>query len=173
MSESDEEQTHGELRALADRALEALNSGNLEQLLAHADERVVFTAMNNDVAYGRTELRAYFEKMLKGPDAPVREFRTSLEVDRLTQLYGNDQGGTAAGTSRSFYRLKDGSCFNIDNRWTATVVKVDGEWKVATFHSSANLFDNPLLKLATKSSVWGAGAAAVAGFLLGLVWKRR
>ena len=42
--------------------------------------------------------------------------------------------------------------FDLENRWTATLVKDDGQWKIAAYHVSSNIADNPILTLAKKST---------------------
>ena len=63
-----------------------------------------------------------------------------------------------------------GSCrstFTVDGVWTATLVKEDDAWKIASFQSSAGLFDNPLLTMAEGWIVKAAGIAGVAGLVIG------
>lgn len=163
---------HDQLRALKDQAVKDLNAGNVEALVQLADENIDFTAMDARPNHGRAELKAYFEKMLKGPDAVVQSFHTSVEADRLTTMYGPDFG-VATGTTMSDYRLKDGSNFQIKNRWTATLVRRGGKWLVGSFHSSANVFDNPLLDLSKKFSMILVAAAAGIGLVSGWFIGRR
>jgi hypothetical protein len=67
--------------------------------------------------------------------------------------------------------LTDGTEFNQDTRWSATLVKKkDGTWKAANVHISVNMFDNPVLNLAIKrTGIWAGGIAGGGGLLLGLV----
>jgi len=163
---------HDQLRALKDQAVKDLNAGNIEAIVQLADENIDFTAMDARPNHGRAELKAYFEKMLKGPDAVVQSFQTSVEVDRLTTMYGPDFG-VATGTTLSDYKLKDGSDFQIKNRWTATLVRRGGKWLVGSFHSSANVFDNPLLDLSKRYSMLLVAAAGVIGLASGWFIGRR
>lgn len=163
---------HDQLRALKDQAVSDLNAGNIDAVVQLADENIDFTAMDARASHGKAELKAYFEKMLKGPDAVVQSFKTTVEADRLTTMYGPDLG-VATGTTVSDYRLKDGSNFQIKNRWTATLVRRDGKWLVGSFHSSANVFDNPLLDMSKKLCFLAAAVAGGVGLLGGWLIGRR
>jgi hypothetical protein len=61
-----------------------------------------------------------------------------------------------------------------ETRWTGTLVKKDGKWKVASFHASANAFDNPILWIALKKvGMWVGIGAAVLGLVIGFLIGRR
>jgi hypothetical protein len=69
--------------------------------------------------------------------------------------------------------LTNGIKFDQDTRWSATVVKKDGQWKVANVHISANEFDNPILDIVRRRTAWWAGGiSAAAGFIVGAVALR-
>lgn len=160
-------EVHDQLRAMKDDCVSALNSGDFDAVLKLTDDQIVFTAMDARLAHGKEELRAYFDAMLKGPDRVVESFSTAVTVDRLTTLYGTDFG-VATGTSLSSYKLTDGTAFEIENRWTASVVRRGGQWLLGSFHSSANVFDNPLLSITKKTANMAAVGVAIAFLLLGL-----
>ncbi len=160
------EAVHDELRKLRDDILAAIDRNDFDAILPHLHPNVVFTPMNGEVCRGPQEIRAYFDKMLNGPDAIVKSIHLDVEVDRLTDLYG--ETGLAFGSSNDHYTLKNGMEFPVQTRWTCALVRENGKWLITAFHGSANVFDNPILtreKQATKL-LWG-GIALVAGVLLG------
>jgi hypothetical protein len=67
--------------------------------------------------------------------------------------------------------------FDLENRWTATLVKKDGTWKIAAYHVSANIFDNAVVNIAKRAAYWAGGVCLLIGLVLGCVltavWKRR
>jgi uncharacterized protein (TIGR02246 family) len=164
---------HNALRALRARALDAANKRDVEGVLATMHPNVVVTWQNAEVSHGRDAVRKYLERMLKGPDAIVKTYHADFEVDDLTQLYGPNTG-IAWGSSTETYDLGRGEHFVLHGRWTATLVNENGQWLVASLHTSTNLFDNPLLR-STKNALWlGVAIAAVVGLLLGwLIGRRR
>jgi hypothetical protein len=98
----------------------------------------------------------------------VNSYKTEAEVDDLTHLYGDT--GVATGKSRDQFVLTDGRDFEVNSRWTTTLVKRDGRWKVASFHASTDMFDNPVLHIAIRRTAWWTGASAgVVGLLIGTI----
>jgi len=158
------DQTHDELRALRDDIVDAVNKGDVDRLLTHLSPNVVVTFENAEVARGRDGVRAYYDKMTKGPDALVASYQTSVNVDELTILYG-DNTGVAFGSANDRFTLSSGVGLDVASRWTATLVREDGKWYVAAFHASANMFDNPILHK-MKNTAYIAG---IFGLVMGLV----
>jgi ketosteroid isomerase-like protein len=166
-----EDPAHAELRALRDDLVDSLNKRDLTRLLQHLHPDVVVTWQNAEVSRKPEGVRAYISRMTEGPDRLVDEFTATPTVDELTILHGPDTG-VAFGSSRDHFKLTSGLSLDVNSRWTATVVRHDGRWKIAAFHASVNLFDNPLLA-AARRNLWGVGAAAlVAGILLGMLLSR-
>ncbi|MEO8379086.1 MAG: nuclear transport factor 2 family protein [Acidobacteriota bacterium] len=159
-----EDPTHQQLRGLKTTMEKALNERDLDTIVANVDPNVVFTTMNGDVCRGPEQIRAYFHKMLTSPGHIVKDVKVSFEVDALTTLYGGDTG-VAYGSSKDHYELTNGSTFDIQGRWTCTMVRNGDRWVIAAFHYSANIFENPLLER-LKRVIWTVGI--VCGFL-GLV----
>lgn len=170
------EALHDELRELRDDVLAAVARNDFEAIAPHLHPKVVFTPMNGEVCRGPQEIRAYFDKMLKGPAAIVKSIQLDLEVDRLTDLYGDT--GLAFGSSNDHYTLSNGMDFPVQTRWTCSLVRENGRWLITAFHASANVFDNPILERAKQAAKlqWGgigAGAGVLIGALLGVALGRR
>ncbi|MGK2857858.1 MAG: DUF4440 domain-containing protein [Thermoanaerobaculia bacterium] len=164
----DDEAVHNALRALKATMSKALNERDLDTLVANVDPNVVFTTMNGDVCRGPEEIRAYFDKMMNAPGHVVKNVTVSFEADALTTLHGGDTG-IAYGSSKDRYELMDGQTLDIRGRWSCTMVRSGDRWLIASFHYSANVFDNPILTK-VKSYISRVGiAAAVGGLLLGLL----
>lgn len=161
-----EHPAHNQLRALRAKMEAAMNSLDVDGLLAHVTDDVVFSTMNGDVVRGKEGIRDYFHKMMTGPDKRVVALKTHFVADDLTILYG-ENAGVAFGHSEDQYRLTDGSEFSVQPRWSATMVRQQGAWKVANFHYSVNMFDNPVTNTVLKKTYWAVGAGVVAGVLLG------
>ena len=175
-SAEDVERTHNELRALRDGLIKATNDGNIDALLEFLHPNVVVTWQNAEVSRGRDGVRAYLARMTSGPAKVVGRFQTAPTVDELTILYGGD-AGIAFGSSKDRFELTDGMNFDLTGRWSATMVKEGGRWFIASFHASSNLFDNPVLNLATRSTVWtgvaGLAIGAAIAWIVSLVIRRR
>jgi hypothetical protein len=71
------------------------------------------------------------------------------------------------GDGHEEYDLTDGRHLDMHTRWTATVVKDKGKWKILTLHIGANFYKNPIVEAIQESTkLYAAGGAAV-GFLVG------
>jgi uncharacterized protein (TIGR02246 family) len=173
-----EDPIHQELRQLKATMEKALNERDLDAIVANVDPNVVFTTMNSDVCVGAEAIRQYFHKMLTAPGHIVKDVKVSFEVDALTTLYGGDTG-IAYGSSKDRYELTNGDKFEIDGRWTCTMVRnAAGKWVIASFHYSANIFENPVLRVVRGLVIKAGAAAAVLGIVLGaligwLIGRRR
>jgi uncharacterized protein (TIGR02246 family) len=161
---------HAELRVLQAAMEEALNKNDLDALLARVDDTVVFTAMNAEVGRGKQGIRDYFNRMMVGPDRIVESVRMDLIPDELSRFHGPDMA-VSAGSAPSRYLLANGMDFEVDGRWTATLVRKEGRWLVAAFHYSTDVFNNPVLDLQRKWLLIAGGGVAlllgVIGFFIG------
>lgn len=175
-SEATEDPAHNELRLLRQHMEDAMNARDIDSILEGVADDVVFTTMNDDVVRGKENIRTYFEKMMTGPDARVKDVKTKFEVDELTILYGEPDGtrfGVAYGHSEDEYTLADGTKFQVQPRWSATMMRDDESWKIVNFHYSVNMFDNPVVdKAMGKIAMIGSGAL-VLGLLIGFFLGRR
>lgn len=168
---ADVEKLHDELRALKATMERALNANDIDAIVANVTDDVVFTTMNGDVARGPAAIRKYFETMMKGDNPRVRKVTAAFEAEDLSNLYGPDFA-VAFGSSKDQYELAGGENFAVAARWSATMVRRDGRWRIANFHYSTNMFDNPILRAQRKYLL---GAAAAAGIVLAIVgfWAGR
>ena len=167
---------HDELRALRDRAVDAVNKRDAAALMKELDQNITFTAMNNEVVYGIAEARAYYQRMMVGAGRVVDDMKMTIESDRLSDFYENNNVAIAAGSSNVHFKLATGTEFDVPLRWSATLRRADGKWSMVNVHFSANMFDNPLLTALQSSMKWiGLGCGLVAlliGFFAGR-WSRK
>jgi len=167
-----ENPVHEELRTVRAAALEAIATSNLEGLLAVCHPEVAFTTTNGEIARGHAPIKAYFNRMMTGPDKIVQSVKFGLETESLSVLHGEDTA-IGYGSSTDTYTLTNGEEFVLKTRWSATLVKHEGKWVIASFHSSVNVFDNAILSGAKKMLPMVGGAAFVIALILGLLIGRR
>ena len=163
-----EDPAHNELRAMAKDLLGAVTSGDIDKTLTYVHPNVVVTWQNLEVARGHQGLRDFFQRT--GKDM-FKGYKTPPTPDDLTILYGGDTG-VSWGTSVGQYQVA-GQSLEFTNRWTATVVKENGRWLLASYHVSNNTMDNPLLNAAVRSLIYVGIAALVVGLLIGWLLGRR
>ena len=167
-----EDPAHSELRAVRDGLLAGMNKGDIEGQLVYLHTNVVVTWHNAEVSRGRDGVRKYLDRMLNGPSKVVEKFGATVNVDELSILYGGDTA-IAFGSAQEHFTLAGGRSFDFTGRWTATMVKDGGKWLVASLHTSDNIFDNPLLNVATKALWWVGGGTLLAGAFGGWLLGRR
>lgn len=157
-----EDPAHEELRSMRAALLGAITAGDIERVLPMLDDNVVITWQNGEVNRGHAGVKAFFERMGR---QSFGGYKVPPEPDELTILHGGDTGISFGRSVGQFNVL--GSSWEFENRWTATLVKRDGQWKLASYHVSWNALDNPLLNAATQSLYPATIVALVAGLLLG------
>ena len=163
-----EDPVHNELRTLRAELFDAYEKGEIEQLLKHIHKDAVITWQNGDFNRGRQGLREFYKKMMEGDDRIVENVTSKLTVDDLAIIYGGDVA-VGYGKIDDEYHLTDGTDFDLTSRWTATIVKEDDRWVVASFHISANLFDNPILDKVKSYLIYVGIIAVIVGLLLGVI----
>ncbi|MGM9480978.1 YybH family protein [Roseateles sp. NT4] len=163
-----------QLRVLLEGMEAGINKLDIDALLKLAQPDVVITWQNAEVSRGHAQVRAYYERMIKGAGgaAIVRKLSTKATLGGPAVFYGDS--AVAYGTTVDRYDLADGLAFTLNANWSTTVTKTsDGQWKVASLHFSTNLFDNALLSAAERMVWYAAGAAFVVGALLCWLLMRR
>ncbi|MEP6732306.1 MAG: nuclear transport factor 2 family protein [bacterium] len=179
---AEERATHQELIALRIGMQNAFNkmgaSGKAEDmqaLLEYVHPDMILTAMNGQSVRGKEGLMDYFNRMMVKEGHTVASLHHDFSADHLSILLRPDVA-TNRGTSRGSYVFTDGSQFTIDTRWTATMVKDQGRWKLAAFQFGPSIFENPVVD-AYKAWIYKAAAiAGVVALLLGVFigrWTRR
>ena len=178
---------HNQLRAVRDAILDAWKRRDIDAVLSHVDSDVVVTWQNGTVSRGPEAIRKFYNEMLVGEGSVLSGVESTFAVDDLSVLHGLDTA-IAFGTIHddvSFKRsasaafIGAGSKIGLDSRWTATLVRKGEEWKLASYHVSANIFSNPVLALGTKAAgrvagLGGFAIGAVLALLVGwLVWRRK
>ncbi len=167
----DSQAIHDSIRGLRDRLLQAVNDRNVEGLLESLHPDVVLTAQDGSLLKtmrGHEGVREYMERLLTGPNPGVKSLKVNATVDELTILHGDDTG-VAFGSSADNYELASGSTFTLDTRWTATVVRTEGQWKLAALQVSSNPFENPFVSALRSALTWTALVAGIVGLAAGLL----
>lgn len=166
---SKEDPVHNELRALRDGILKAVNAQDMDKLLADVHPDVVATWQDAEVNRKHEGVRAYYNKMLGPTNRIVSEMSTDVAIDEYAMLYGGDTA-IAFGTLKQHFKLTVGKEFDLNSRFTATMVKDDGRWKIAAFHASTSAFDNPILSMEVSlARMIGGAVGAVCGLLVGIL----
>jgi ketosteroid isomerase-like protein len=152
---------------LRQELIDSFNKADLDRLLSHLDPDVVITWQNGEVCRGPEAVRAYYNKMLTGPQKRVEKVSADPKVEDR-HVYGD--WAVSWGRMNDHFLLTDGSDLAMDSRFTATIARRGDVWKVTSFHVSVNAFDNPILGLAAKKAgTWALIIGLVVGLLIGLI----
>jgi len=126
----------------------------------------VVTFQNGDSVVGRDAIERYVKGLFAGKGALIQAYagepvvKSVTEVDALTKVL--------AGASTDTLTLSSGAPMVIETRWTATVVRRDGAWKIASLHLSTNMLDNPVIEKMKMTSYLLGAFGLVMGLTLGL-----
>ena len=156
---------HDSLVAIREQFTKALNERDFEAMKPLVADDFTFVAVNNEKVSGVEELKAYWDKLFTGDKSLLKSLTVAPVADAKTVFFG-DSVGVAQGTSNDVYDIRAVGRREMKSRWTAVVTKVDGNWKVARVHMSANILDNPVLQ-ATKGA--GRFLPLILGILAGLI----
>jgi ketosteroid isomerase-like protein len=164
-------QVHDELRAMLKTVTEAMNSRNIDAMAPLFHNRCSITTVDQQVFTNLNDFKIYFNGLFTGDKAPLKSITFNPTADALTEFVSEDVG-FVHGASTDTYAFADGDTRVMTSRWTATLYKDNGKWKIINVHIGANLFDNPVVT-ALKSWVYKVGVGAgIAGLLLGFVFAR-
>jgi ketosteroid isomerase-like protein len=155
------------IHLLRGELVDSFNKGDVERLMSHLDPDVVITWQNAEVCRGPQAVKAYYGRMMSGPNRIVSELSANPVVDDR-HVYGD--WAVSWGNLNDNYVLNDGSTFRFDSRFTATIARRGEVWKVTSFHASINAFDNPILKVVGKKvGTWVGIGCGLGGIIIGLV----
>lgn len=150
------------------------NAGKFSKLEQYLYEPFSATMINQETIMSREELKAYFEKWVSGEGALIKSITMALEADELTTIY-DGKYGIARGSNMESYELTTGKPYDLASRWTATLIKDGGQWKVLAVHSGVNFIDNPVFAAAEESLILFAAGGVATGIMgtLILCWLFR
>ena len=158
---------HEELRAVLKVVESAINSGDYDKMLPVLSKDIRATPINQEFLASRAEVSAYFKKWF-GAEGYLKKLEISLMPDKLTELSADKNWGVVYGSGVERYILSDGRPYDLQTRWTATMVKeADGLWRIRTIHIATNFLDNPILTEAEHALGKAAAAGGAVGLLVG------
>lgn len=151
-----------EAGTLAASVATAVASGDPKAAAAYLTPDAVVTFQNGDVCRGRDEAAAYVRGMFRGQKALIQTYTATPTVDSVVSV-GPD-ATVASGTSTDRLLLSSGAEMNLQTTWTATLVRREGAWQIASLHLSTNMLDNPIIgKMKTTFYLVG-----LFGFVMGI-----
>lgn len=151
---------------LAAALVEAVGSSDFARAGTMLSPDAVVTFQNGDMRRGREEIVAHVKSLFVGTGALVQAYSGSPVVTGVAAV--DDTTRVVTGTSTDRLTLSSGAPMVLETRWTATVARRDGDWKIASLHLSTNMLDNPVIeKMKTTSYLLGA-FGLVMGITIGI-----
>jgi ketosteroid isomerase-like protein len=159
-----------ELRTLLNGIAAAYNAGDIDRLTSYLDDNCIVTWPDGTVNQGVKQVKEYLKRMIQGPHRFIDKSNIELATSGPSVMHTGNTTAIAYGRSLDHYKLSEGAEYDQLTTWTATLVKKDGRWQVASLHLSTSMFDNPVLALVYQRTAWWVGGiAGVVGLVLGLV----
>lgn len=159
------------LRAALAAVTEAINKRNWRELDNWLSPDVVITMIDQVSLHGREDLARYVESKLGQFSGVLADLRVDPVPDAPAEFYGDTAICTLSSADRFIF--KNGKDFLVNNRYTATLIKQDGGWKLVALHGGANAFNNPISFQLNQLLTGGLAVAGVAGLLIGLAAGKR
>lgn len=153
------------LRAALAAVTRAINSRDWTELDRWLDPNVVITMIDQVSLHGRADLSRYVESKLTQFNSVLSDLQVDPVPDAPATFYGDTAICTLSSADRFIFR--NGKDFLVQNRYTATLVKTDGDWKLVALHGGANAFNNPISYQLTQLLAGGVALAGLGGLLLG------
>lgn len=151
---------------LATSLADSIGSGDFARAGTLLAPDVVVTFQNGDVSRGREDVVKYANGMFNGQGALVQAYSGAPVVTGVATV--DDSTRVVTGTSTDRMTLSSGAPMVLETRWTATIARRDGAWKIASLHLSTNMLDNPIIeKMKTTSYLLGA-FGLVMGITIGI-----
>ena len=157
------------------REIEAsINAGDADRMVAQMHPSATVTWLNAEVSRGHDEIKAYYNRMVKGPERILDKYTTKAEVAAHARFFGNGTVAVADGTTEDDFYPVARDHFHLSSRWTSTSAKIDGQWKVVGMHLSSNVFTNDLIAEAKRAAIYTGVGGTLGGILIGwLIGRRR
>lgn len=158
-----------ELDKFRDDLFHAFNTGDYPAMLEkYCHKDIIATWQDGTTSEGHVGVIAEFDKL--------QQFIDKMTVDATTDkrlILHDGKLVISSGEMKDHYVLGRGPNVNLNSRWSATLIKDNDRWLLASFSASTNAFDNEVVSLYLTSQKYAVSAAAgLIGIALGLVLSR-
>jgi uncharacterized protein (TIGR02246 family) len=162
------------LRAILSHIEKAINDQDIEGMITQMHPDCTVTWWNAEISRGHDDIRAYYRKMVQDKGRIISKYMTQAKLGAPARFVGSASDVAVADGSMEdeFFPIIRGP-FKLNSRWTSTVARSGGQWKIVSLHLSANVFTNTLISELTRT-LWYTGAGGlIAGGLAGWFLGRR
>lgn len=158
-----------ELDKFRDDLFHAFNTGEYPAMLEkYCHKDIIATWQDGTTSEGHAGVIAEFDKL--------KQFIDKMTVDATTDkrlILNNGNLVISSGEMKDHYVLGRGPSVNLNSRWSATLVKDNDRWLLASFSASTNAFDNEVVSLYLTSQKYMVSAiAGLVGVFAGVIVTR-
>lgn len=157
---------HGRLKEMLEETQNAINNKSFDAVLDHLHPNGYVVFQNGKVYQGRQELKEFIERAFIDSDSILKGHHMEAEEDKPAWIY--DDMAVAYGTSIDTFNFRGGETVEVNSKWTTTLKKEDGEWKIHSLQLTANMFDNPILNAARNNLAKAIAGGLIAGMAITL-----
>jgi hypothetical protein len=159
------------IRGLFNLFSEAINKSDNTKFWTAVKDTIIVIGSQQELVTAKKNVNDYFPQVVGGANKFERTGFT-IEPGSVVEISSSGDVAKVYGRGTEKYKLKNVE-HNLPIRWNATVVKVNDEWKISSFHSGVNFSDNSVVN-SFEEFGWKVGMAAgllgtLLGFILGLV----
>jgi hypothetical protein len=165
-----------DLRLMLVEMREAFNQHQIERLVPFLHDHFSLIFSDGSLVTDPASLKAWYKNLFDPATGLLQSLTINPVPDEPAQLLGAETA-IGHGTSTDLVVTRDGRKREIRSRWTATVVKAGGKWRLAGLQAGTNIFDNPVLDdykaaIARTSTICGV-VGLVAGALGAGLFRRQ
>ncbi len=151
---------------------ESLSKKEVDSVLKKSSDNFIFITTNQTSINTKEMLVTYFN----GKNNPLGDLTSTAFDEALTVSLSKDNTwGTVLGKGVEKYNIASKE-FSVPIRWSATIEKVEEEWKIKSFHSGVNFLENDIFssnqEFGYKLLAIGLFVGILAGLIGGLVLSR-
>ncbi|MCA1596398.1 MAG: nuclear transport factor 2 family protein, partial [Chloroflexi bacterium] len=120
------------LRTMMGEVAGAINKKDWDAVRSHLDPQVIVTLIDQTTLHGPDALHQYAMSKLGHASSILSDIQVDPIPDSPATFYGDTAICPISSTDRFIFR--NGREFLVPSRYTATVVRKDGVWKIAAMH---------------------------------------
>lgn len=103
-----------------------INHQNVERMVAQMTPDATVTWLNGEVSRGHSEIRAYYQRMVKGPERILDKYTTAAKLGGHARFFG--EVAVADSTVRDSFFPVARALFELSSNWSSTSAKIN--WSV-------------------------------------------
>ncbi|SVD56667.1 uncharacterized protein METZ01_LOCUS409521, partial [marine metagenome] len=127
--ENNRPQEQEELKSLRSAIIDSVNNNKFEDLIPYLHKNFVITMIDQKTLKNVSQFKEYFKNLLHSKNAILAKIIINPKGDGPPVFFG-EKVAFNTGSSSDTYITKSGHEVVIDTRWTSTLLKENGKWKL-------------------------------------------